>query len=69
MPGMYLPAVAAPSRARCLAAMEIDALLQKRSVAAAEVPGVVAMAATSQSVIYQGAFGARWQRRCAEAVG
>jgi methyl acetate hydrolase len=37
---------------------EIDAILQAR-VDAAEAPGVVAMAATEHSVIYQGAFGVR----------
>ena len=37
---------------------EIDAALQA-SVNAAEVPGVVAMAATARSVIYEGAFGVR----------
>jgi methyl acetate hydrolase len=37
---------------------EIDAILQAR-VDATDVPGVVAMAATEHSVIYQGAFGAR----------
>ena len=37
---------------------EIDAVLQAR-VDAADVPGVVAMAATEHSVIYQGAFGVR----------
>jgi methyl acetate hydrolase len=37
---------------------EIDAILQAR-VDAADVPGIVAMASTEHSIIYQGAFGAR----------
>jgi methyl acetate hydrolase len=37
---------------------EIDAALQTK-VAAGEIPGVVAMAANEQSVVYQGAFGVR----------
>src|SRR5690349_8028242 len=37
---------------------EIDTVLQAR-VDAGEIPGVVAMAATEHSVIYQGAFGVR----------
>jgi methyl acetate hydrolase len=37
---------------------EIDASLQAK-VAAGEIPGVVAMAANQESVIYQGAFGVR----------
>jgi methyl acetate hydrolase len=37
---------------------EIDAALQAR-VDAGEVPGIVAMAATANAVIYQGSFGAR----------
>jgi len=37
---------------------EVDAALQA-SVNAAEVPGVVAMAATARSVAYEGAFGVR----------
>ena len=57
MPGVCFPGVAAPLRALSHSG-EIDAVLRK-SVEAAEVPGVVAMAATAQSVIYQGAFGVR----------
>ncbi len=57
MPGMHFPVVAASARA-VSRGNEIDAGLQK-SVAAAAVPGVVAMAATAQSVIYHGAFGVR----------
>ncbi len=57
MPGLCIPGLAAPLRARSRDS-EIDAVLQK-SVAAAAVPGVVAMAATAQSVIYRGAFGVR----------
>src|SRR4051794_2505811 len=37
---------------------EIDAALQAK-VAAREIPGVVAMAANEDSIIYQGAFGPR----------
>jgi CubicO group peptidase (beta-lactamase class C family) len=57
IPGLPFPGVAAP-----LGAMsrrnDIDAVLRK-GVEAAEVPGIVAMAATAQSVIYQGSFGVR----------
>ncbi|WMT74852.1 serine hydrolase domain-containing protein [Bradyrhizobium sp. Ash2021] len=57
MPGLCFPGLAAPLRALSRGS-GIDAVLQK-SVAAAAVPGVVAMAATAQSVIYRGAFGMR----------
>jgi methyl acetate hydrolase len=57
MPGVLRPAIAAPLRAASRSS-EIDADL-KKCVEAADVPGVVAMAATAQSVIYQGAFGVR----------
>ncbi len=57
MPGLCFPGLAAPFRALPRGS-GIDAVLQK-SVVAAAVPGVVAMAATAQSVIYQGAFGMR----------
>jgi CubicO group peptidase (beta-lactamase class C family) len=55
--GALIPAIAAPRHAMARG-NEIDAALQ-RSVEMADVPGMVAMAATAQSVIYQGAFGAR----------
>jgi methyl acetate hydrolase len=57
MSGAAVPGLAAPLRTSPRSG-EIDAILQAR-VDAADVPGVVAMAATEQSVIYQGAFGAR----------
>ena len=57
IPGAAIPGLAAPLRTPSHSE-EIDAILQAR-VDAAEVPGVVAMAATEDSVIYQGAFGAR----------
>jgi methyl acetate hydrolase len=57
MPGALRPGMAAALRAVSRNS-EIDAVL-KKSVEAADVPGVVAMAATAQSVIYQGAFGVR----------
>jgi CubicO group peptidase (beta-lactamase class C family) len=57
IPGAPIPGLAArlhtPARSG-----DIDAILQAR-VDAADVPGVVAMAATEHAVIYQGAFGAR----------
>src|SRR5258705_757081 len=57
-----VPRTVIPSRAASPRAPshngEIDAILQAR-VDAAEVPGVVAMASTERSIIYQGAFGAR----------
>jgi len=57
IPGAAVPSLAAPPRPQ-IRNEEIDAVLQAR-VDAAEVPGVVAMAATEHSVIYQGAFGMR----------
>ena len=57
IPGAAVPSLAAPPRLQ-FRNDEIDAALQAR-VDAAEVPGVVAMAATEHSVIYQGAFGVR----------
>ena len=57
IPGAANPGLAAPLRTPSRSG-EIDAILQAR-VDAADVPGVVAMAATEHSVIYQGAFGAR----------
>jgi methyl acetate hydrolase len=57
MPGVLRSGMAAPFGAAARSG-ELDAAL-KKSVEAADVPGVVAMAATAQSVIYQGAFGVR----------
>src|SRR6476619_6860676 len=57
IPGAAIPGLAAPPRPQSRN-NEIDAALQAR-VDAADVPGVVAMAATEHSVIYQGAFGVR----------
>ena len=57
IPGAAIPGLAAPPRPQ-FHKDEIDAVLQAR-VDAADVPGVVAMAATEHSVIYQGAFGVR----------
>ena len=48
----------AASLAKPVQGDEIDAALQAK-VAAREIPGVVAMAANENSVIYQGAFGSR----------
>src|SRR3954471_17938749 len=56
MSGAVIPGLAAPLRAPSHSG-EIDAILQAR-VDAADVPGVVAMAAAEHAVIYQGAFGA-----------
>jgi methyl acetate hydrolase len=53
LPRFSAPAIAAPLRTS-----DIDAILKAR-VDAGDVPGVVAMAATKDSVIYQGAFGLR----------
>ena len=53
IPAVFSPAVAVTSRSG-----DIDAILKAR-VDAGDAPGVVAMAATKDSVIYQGAFGAR----------
>jgi CubicO group peptidase (beta-lactamase class C family) len=57
MPGVLRSGMAAPFGAAARSG-ELDAAL-KKSVEAADIPGVVAMAATAQSVIYQGAFGVR----------
>jgi len=57
VPGAVIPSRAASPRAPSHNG-EIDAILQAR-VDAADVPGVVAMASTEHSIIYQGAFGAR----------
>jgi CubicO group peptidase (beta-lactamase class C family) len=57
IPGAPFPGLAAPLRAS-FGSGEIDAVLQAQ-IDAAEVPGVVAMASTEHSVIYQGAFGVR----------
>jgi CubicO group peptidase (beta-lactamase class C family) len=56
-PGAFSPGLAAPVRALPHGG-DIDAILQAR-VDAAEVPGVVAMAASEAAVVYQGAFGVR----------
>ncbi len=53
IPSVFSPAVAAPPRGH-----DIDAILKAR-VDAGDAPGVVAMAATKDAVIYQGAFGVR----------
>lgn len=53
-----LPRFAAPAIAAPLHANDIDAILKAR-VDAGDAPGVVAMAATKDAVIYQGAFGVR----------
>jgi methyl acetate hydrolase len=55
--GALFPGNAAPGRASS-GSGEIDAALQAR-VDASDAPGVVAMAATESSVVYQGAFGLR----------
>jgi methyl acetate hydrolase len=52
-----LPGIAAPLR-QPVQSGEIDAVLQAK-VGAREIPGVVAMAANDQSVVYEGAFGLR----------
>jgi methyl acetate hydrolase len=51
------PAIAAPPR-MAADSVEIDRALQAK-VGAREIPGVVAMAANEQSVVYEGAFGFR----------
>ncbi|SDO12067.1 serine hydrolase [Afipia sp. GAS231] len=53
-----LPRVSAPAIAAAPRTTDIDAILKAR-VDAGDAPGVVAMAATKDSVIYQGAFGVR----------
>jgi methyl acetate hydrolase len=55
--GALFPGIAAPGRASS-GSGEIGAALQAR-VDASDAPGVVAMAATEGSVVYQGAFGLR----------
>ena len=55
--GALFPGIATPGRAST-GSGEIDAALQAR-VDASDAPGVVAMAATEGSVVYQGAFGLR----------
>ena len=57
IPATPLPGLAAPAR-KPFQSGEIDAALQA-VVGAGEIPGVVAMAANEQSVVYQGAFGFR----------
>jgi methyl acetate hydrolase len=57
IPAVALPLAAAPLD-KPVHPEEIDRALQAR-VAAGEIPGVVAMAANEQSVVYQGAFGYR----------
>src|SRR5882757_3455172 len=52
-----LPGVAVPLR-KPVQSGDIDAALQAK-VGAREIPGVVAMAANEQSVVYEGAFGVR----------
>jgi methyl acetate hydrolase len=53
-----LPGVSAPAVAATVRTSDIDSTLKAR-IDAADVPGVVAMAASDRSVIYQGAFGVR----------
>lgn len=53
LPRISSPAIAAPLRTN-----DIDAILKAR-INAGDAPGVVAMAATKDAVIYQGAFGVR----------
>jgi methyl acetate hydrolase len=55
--GVPFACAAAPLRALSRTG-EIDAVL-RAGIDAAKVPGVVAMAATAESVVYQGAFGVR----------
>jgi CubicO group peptidase (beta-lactamase class C family) len=57
LPAAPLCGFAAPLR-KPVQSGEIDAALQAK-VAAGEIPGVVAMAANEQTVVYQGAFGVR----------
>ena len=57
IPAVPLPGFAAPMRKQ-VQGDEIAAALQAK-VAAREIPGIVAMAANEQSVVYQGAFGFR----------
>jgi methyl acetate hydrolase len=57
LPAAHAPAQAARPR-KPVQSSEIDAALQAK-VTAAEIPGVVAMAANEQSVVYERAFGLR----------
>ena len=57
IPGAAIPGLAAPRRLQ-FRNDELEAALQAR-VDAADVPGLVATAATERSVVYQGAFGVR----------
>jgi CubicO group peptidase (beta-lactamase class C family) len=57
IPGAAIPGLAAPPRLQ-FRNDEMEAALQAR-VDAADVPGLVATAATERSVVYQGAFGVR----------
>jgi methyl acetate hydrolase len=57
IPAAPVPGIAAPPR-QSARSEEIDRALQAR-VSAREIPGVVAMAANEQSVVYKGAFGFR----------
>jgi CubicO group peptidase (beta-lactamase class C family) len=57
LPAAALPGIAAPLRPPVQSG-EIDAALRAK-VGANEIPGVVAMAANDQSVVYEGAFGLR----------
>jgi methyl acetate hydrolase len=57
IPGAAIPGLAAPPRLQ-FRNDELEAALQAR-VDAADVPGLVALAATERSVIYQGVFGVR----------
>ena len=52
------PAVPVAATGKPVQGEEIDAALQAK-VSAREIPGVVAMAANENSIIYQGAFGPR----------
>jgi len=57
IPAAHLTGIAAPLT-KAVHSEGIDRALQAR-VRAGEIPGVVAMAANAQSVIYEGAFGFR----------
>ena len=57
IPAAPVPGIAAPPR-QSVRSEEIDAALQAK-VLAREIPGVVAMAGSEQSVVYEGAFGFR----------
>jgi hypothetical protein len=57
IPAAPLTGIAAPLN-KLAHSEEIDRALQA-SVSAVEIPGVVAMAANRQSVVYEGAFGFR----------